>query len=160
VRTFQRRLFRSPGACIGEILFLLSRPGTMRRVMRGGLSPAFRERLMLAVTAVNGCRYCAWFHSRVALRAGVDGAEVAAILAGMTGKAPESEIPALLYAVHWAERDAVPDPDSRDELRAIYGGERAEAIEFALRLIRVGNLLGNSWDYLLHRLSGGKPRRG
>jgi hypothetical protein len=28
--------------------------------------PAFRERLMLAVTVVNGCRYCSYFHARQA----------------------------------------------------------------------------------------------
>lgn len=160
MRVFRRRLYRSPGAFIGEVVFLLRRAGAVRRAMHRGLSPAFRERLMLAVTAVNGCRYCSWFHSRVALRAGMEGDEVRSILDGMTGKAPEDEIPALLYAVHWAERDAVPDLETRGAFLETYGEEKAEAIELALRAIRMGNLLGNSWDYFLHRLSGGTLGKG
>ncbi|MCK4314262.1 MAG: carboxymuconolactone decarboxylase family protein [Anaerolineae bacterium] len=40
----------------------------IRAVMKQNLtSPAFRERLMLAVTAVNGCRYCSHVHAREAL---------------------------------------------------------------------------------------------
>jgi predicted chitinase len=40
-------------------------------------------------------------------------------------------------------------------LAQTYGAERAEAIETVLRMIRMGNLLGNSGDYWLYRLSGG-----
>lgn len=31
----------------------------------------FVERIMMAVTEVNGCRYCSYFHTRVALKAGI-----------------------------------------------------------------------------------------
>ena len=33
------------------------------------VSSMFSERIMMAVTEVNGCRYCSNFHTRVALRA-------------------------------------------------------------------------------------------
>lgn len=61
----------------------------------------------------------------------------------------------LAYAQHWAERDARPDPDAEDRLRAIYGADGTDAIHSVLRMIRIGNLLGNTGDYWLYRLSFG-----
>jgi len=37
-----------------------------------------------------------------------------------------------------------------------YGVEKADAIDLVLRMIRFANLSGNTWDYLLHRLSFGR----
>ena len=42
------------------------------------------------------------------------------------------------------------------DLRQTYGTERADAIHLMLQMIRGGNLMGNSWDYVLHRLSFGR----
>jgi hypothetical protein len=53
------------------------------------------------------------------------------------------EVPALLYAQHWAETDAEPDPQARARLVEVYGSRRARQIETVLRLIRIGNLVGN-----------------
>jgi AhpD family alkylhydroperoxidase len=51
--------------------YLIQRWRLLRGVVRGDLvSPAFRERLMLTVTGVNRCRYCAVYH-RGTLRARV-----------------------------------------------------------------------------------------
>ena len=36
-----------------------------------------------------------------------------------------------------------------------YGEEKAAAIDIVLRMIRVGNLLGNTADYVLYRLTFG-----
>ena len=36
-----------------------------------------------------------------------------------------------------------------------YGVEKFDAIEMILRMIRVGNLSGNLWDYILYRISFG-----
>lgn len=109
---------------------------------------------MLAVTAVNGCRYCAWFHSRVALRTGVDAAEVDLLLGGAVRGGSPDELPALRYAVYWAERDACPEPAVRREFEALYGPARAESVDLALRMIRMGNLLGNTAEIFLRRLYG------
>jgi AhpD family alkylhydroperoxidase len=134
--------------------------------MRGKpLDWAFRERLMLAVTAVNGCRYCSYGHARQALSAGVTPAEIEALAGGQFDGCPAEELPALLYAQHWAEADGHPDPAARARMSAIYGDEQARAIELALRIIRVGNLSGNTLDHVLHRLTlgrigGGERRQG
>ena len=120
------------------------------------MSPAFRERLMLAVTAVDDCRYCSYFHAKQALKSGVTQEEIGQLLSGDVDGCPEEENLAVIYAQHWAESDARPDPEAVRKLQQTYGVEKTEAIHLMLRMIRLGNLLGNSWDYLLYRVSFGK----
>lgn len=123
------------------------------------LAPTFRERLMLVVTAVNACRYCAAFHAHLAVRAGVPPEEARALLAGALpapAAVPKRELPALLYAQGWAERDAAPDPTAERALDVAYGPATADAIRVALRAIRVGNLTGNAVDALFTAASGGR----
>ena len=124
--------------------------------LNGAISPAFRERLMLAVTAVYGCRFCSYFHARQGLKSGIDGEEAAALLAGSLETCSTEEAVALLYAQHWAESNANPDPEAAERLERAYGAETAKAINLVLRMVRVGNLAGNLWDYFLYKLSRGK----
>jgi len=125
--------------------------------MRGeSLDSAFRERLMLTVTAVNGCRYCSYEHARQALVAGVSAGEIEALASGMFDDCPSAEVPALLYAQHWAETDGKPDPEAPKRLLELYGEEASQAIEIALGVIRMGNLGGNTLDHILFRLSFGR----
>lgn len=154
---FGRRIYHSPRQFGEEFWFLIRNRAHIRALMRHNLlSPAFRERLMMAVTAVNGCRYCSYFHAREALLAGISEAEVESLLSGVVGHCPEEEAAAIFYAQHWAESDAHPDPQARRKLAQVYGDDTAAAIELALRMIRMGNLMGNTWDYLLYRVSLGR----
>jgi AhpD family alkylhydroperoxidase len=155
---YHKRTYASFRQFAAEFFSLVRHAGRAFRILHRELTPAFRERLLLAVTSVNECRYCTWFHSRAALRSGVDAAEITALLDGRFGQAPEEERPALRYAIHWAEHDAEPDPQIRGELFQIYGSARSEAIELSLRMIRMGNMMGNTWDALLSRLGNGKRR--
>ncbi len=110
---------------------------------------------MLVVTSVNHCRYCADYHSQVSLNAGLARSEITELLAGTIQDCPAEEIPALLYARHWAENNAQPAEEAIKELTEIYGAAKAELIELALKTIRIGNLSGNTFDYLLCQLSRG-----
>lgn len=111
---------------------------------------------MLVVTAVNRCRYCARFHVQVAAHSGITAAEARALLAGVVDAVPTHEIPALLYAQRWAERQRAPDAAAHAALAARYGPALAQEIERVLSVIWVGNLLGNTFDYLLCRFSRGR----
>jgi AhpD family alkylhydroperoxidase len=98
---FTRRIYRSPARLFGDVRAVFSARGQIRDLMRGQtISAAFRERLMLAVSAVNGCRYCSFVHAQQALKAGLSDPEVRALCAGALGGCPEEELPALLYAQH------------------------------------------------------------
>lgn len=77
--------------------------------MKGAaLDPALRERLILAFTEVIGCRHCRHAHARLAPTAGLCEADVRELAAGSLVGTPPEQVPALLYAQHWAEADAPP----------------------------------------------------
>ena len=129
----------------------------LHEAMRGGLvSPQFRERLMMVVTAVNHCRYCSFYHAKEGLRVGLDPEETRKLLAGDLAVAPTDELPALLFAQHYAETNGRPDPTNQRSLQTTYGKTRAQAIETVLHMIRTGNLLGNSTDWVLYKVSNGR----
>ena len=158
---FKRRIYRRPTQLIADFRAITSRRREIRTLMRREvIDPAFRERLMLVVTQVNGCRYCSYGHARQALAEGISQEEITALGQGMFAGSPSEEVPALLYAQHWAEANGVPDAAVRERLVEQYGEEVAKGIDQALRMIRMGNLLGNTWDYVLYRISFGGIGRG
>jgi AhpD family alkylhydroperoxidase len=156
IKGFRRRTYHNLGQVWADFRFIITRRAQVKHAMRGLLSPAFRERLMLSVTQVNQCRYCRSFHSQEALKAGIDQDELATLLEGqIPADTPQDEIPALVYALHWAENNGRPDPQAVQHLTGIYGAEMSEAIHIVLHMIRMGNLLGNTADYILYRLTHG-----
>jgi AhpD family alkylhydroperoxidase len=157
VKDFKRRTYGSPGEFIADARMIFAGRKDIRTLMRGGIiSPAFRERIMLAVTSVNQCRYCSLAHGREALSRGITPAELDELCRGEFAGSPPEEVPALLYARHWAETNGSPDERVRNQLIPRYGGQAVRLMELAMRMIRSGNLLGNTFDLLLHRLSFGR----
>jgi AhpD family alkylhydroperoxidase len=154
---FKRRFYRSLRKVLTDTRSALSQRDKIRSAMRGeGLDPSFRERLMLVVTGVNGCRYCSYVHAREALVEGISQDEVKALGESMFAGSPPEEVPALLYAQHWAESDGKPDPTVRERIGKQYGSDVLERIEAVLLVIRMGNLMGNTMDYVLYRISFGR----
>ena len=153
-RQFNKRRYRSLGEFWTDLRFLFLGLNKIKSVRI--ISPAFRERLMIAVTGVYGCIYCSWLHTGLALRTGIQREEIARLLSSSVETCPEDEHIALLYAQHWADSDANPQPQSTQRLVEIYGSEKAKAINLLLRMNRIGNLFGNSFDYLLYRISLGR----
>ena len=127
-------------------------PVMMRAQRKDLISKAFNEKIMLAVTQVNGCRYCSWFHTRVALKEGISKTEIHTLLGGEFDGADEGEILALLYAQHYADTGGKPTVESRKKLCETYGRERARAIEASIKAITVGNIYGIAIDGLMRRL--------
>jgi AhpD family alkylhydroperoxidase len=154
---FKKRRYKRLKDIFADLWFPIRNRSRLGEISRKRLvSPAFRERLMLAVTAVNGCRYCSWFHTRQALKSGLTAEEIRGLLAGDVANCPLDEAVAVAYAQHWAESDAHPDPKAVQRLEQAYGHQKTEAIHLTLRMIRMANLLGNSWDYLIYRISFGR----
>jgi AhpD family alkylhydroperoxidase len=157
LKPFNRRTYPSVSAFVADLKAIMARRDQMKPLMRGEvLDAAFRERLMLAVTAVNGCRYCSYAHARQALAEGIDGGEVEALLDGVLENSPIEELPALLYAQHWAETAGKIDPAARRRIVEAYDEGTVDTIELALQTIQMGNLMGNTMDCLLYRLSFGR----
>jgi AhpD family alkylhydroperoxidase len=112
----------------------------VRSAMRSkSISPEFRERLMLAVTEVNQCRYCSYAHTKMALQSGLSPEEIKRILTHDVQNCPEEEIPGILFAQHWAETDGHPDQEVQKRLENHYGSTKSEMIWIILRMTRVAN---------------------
>jgi AhpD family alkylhydroperoxidase len=157
MRVFKRRIYRSLGEVLTDLRAAISQREALRSTMRSdGLDSAFRERLMLVVTGVNGCRYCSYVHAREALAKGISRDEIRSLGKRMFEGSPPEEVPALLYAQHWAETDGQPDPEIRERVGQQYGSDVLERIEAVLQVIRMGNLMGNTMDYVLYRVSSGR----
>jgi len=156
-KSFNRRFYHSLREIIADTKKIFSQKVQIKPLMRGErIADAFRERIMLAVTEVNGCRYCQYAHAKMALEAGLSQREIDDLSTGIFHNCPPEEVPALLYGQHWAEKNGQPDPETRQEVVNIYDETMVEAMELAMRMIRMGNLLGNTWDYVLFRLSFGR----
>ena len=97
---------------------LASSPVLLRALFRPKTSAALREKVMLGVTSVTDCRYCAWGHGHWAMANGVSLEEVNQILGQQTealqASAP-AEAAAILFAQHYAEHLEQFDPASIDE---------------------------------------------
>ena len=158
MRAFRRRTYSGPLDFLRDVRFLMGSRSVVKAAMRSGaISFGFRERLMMVVTEVNGCRYCSWYHSAQSIKAGLSEDELRVLLAGqIPDGAPAEEIPALAYARHWAQTNATPDPEAARSLARTYSDDRAAMINVILRMIRAGNLMGNTLDWFLYRMSFGR----
>ncbi len=158
MKGFQKR-FYTPRTFFRDLADLWAHRAQFRETARGGrVSRAFAEKIMMAVTAVNGCRYCAHFHTGLALREGVPPDEIEKILAAELGDFGEEEAVALAFAQHWAETAGQPDPEAERHFREYYGPQVSADILNWMRMINFGNLSGNTLDAVLWRL-GIRPAR-
>lgn len=123
---------------IGELGRTL--PGLVRSY-RGGVDPRARERVILAVTEVNGCRYCAWIHGAWQEYLG-DRGEI------------EAEDAVLAYARACADAGVPLDPTP---LREYLPDEAVQAMRATVAQIEVSNLVGNTVDGLLARVTRLRP---
>ena len=149
--SFNKRIFTlSTFAASARDLFAhlddLHRTSTQRRISR-----PFAEKIMMAVTQVNGCRYCSYAHTRMALQAGVSEIELHDLLSGELNHLPEHEIIAVLFAQHYAEQADRYNAAAWQRLQDTYGADVAGDILTHIRVITFANLYGNTFDALLER---------
>lgn len=103
---FRRRIYAGPMQLVCDLYCALAklRP-VLSLSLKTGIPADFRERIMMVVSGVNRCRHCAYGHEFLAALAGVSKAEISRLLAQDLSSSPAGEIPALLFAMHWAETD-------------------------------------------------------
>ena len=126
----------------------------------GRVSRQFQERIMLAVTAVNDCRYCEWGHTQMALNEGCNEEEIEQIMVQDFGSCDPEEVVALAYAQHYAETKDNPTDEYWGKMVEFYGEEKAEDIQLVIETITMGNLLGNTLDAFESRIKGIPPEKG
>lgn len=151
---FTKRIYNVP-LFLTHMREIMNHTEDIRDASRAGrVSKPFREKIMLAVTHVNGCRWCNYGHTRAALREGVSEDELHHLLEGEFAMLPEGEVVALVFAQHYAETEGRPDPNAVQRLEETYGQETARDILAYIRMITLGNLLGNTFDAFLSRFQG------
>lgn len=145
---------------MADLYWLLSHIKQFKQARKAQrVSNAFRGKIMLVTTAVNGCVYCAWYHAKLTVRSGVARDEVKNLLKlQFDTDATGFETMGLLYAQHYAETSRKPDKEMTKKLFAFYGKETAEDIILYIRAIYFGNLSGNTYDAFLSRLKGAKAK--
>ncbi len=152
---FKKRIFTPKTFTLSLIGLVAGLPGSIASRLRKGISHAFAEMLRLATTSVNGCRYCSYVHSKIAMRAGITREEIDLLLKGeIGGEIDSKEAPGLLFAQHYAEYGGKPDKAMISRLIEIYGDKLAKDIITFVREIQFANLSGNTFDAFLSRLKG------
>jgi len=79
-QTFHKRAYRVNQFLLDITFFAYRLPWIIGAYRSKWVSWSMAEKIMLAVTAVNGCRHCARFHGALAQISGVEAEEVAQIL--------------------------------------------------------------------------------
>ena len=123
------------------------------------LSSEFSERIMLAVTEVNGCVACSYAHTKMALEAGMSNEEIQKLLEGVFDNVPEDEVAAVLFAQHYADTRGNPSKEAWERIVKIYGLRKAEGILGAIRMIMIGNAYGIAWSSFTGRFKGKPDKR-
>lgn len=154
---YDKKIF-TPSILFGDLGFLISRAPAMVRAMKNPeVGRDFIGKIMMVVTAINGCTYCTWFHAKQAVEGGMSDEEIRSMFdLQFEASASEHELPGLLFAQHYAETNRQPDPEMTARLNAFYGETTARDIMLMIRAIFFGNLLGNTFDAFPARLKGQK----
>lgn len=118
------------------------------------LENEFIERIMLAVTEVNGCEVCSYAHTRMALEQGFSQEDIQQLLSGDTSKVPAVEGSAIMFAQHYADSRGRPSFESWQRLIEVYGDLKSEGILGAIRIITMGNAFGIPYSALRSRFKG------
>lgn len=152
---FHKRVYRA-GQFFGDIFFLsIHLPSIIKAYTSKRIPWPMAEKIMLAVTAVNGCSHCARFHGALARISGVEAEEVQKLLQMEIGKnVSDYERPALQFAQEYAQTERNPSAENLLELKRFYGDAIVEDIFLYLRMIMLGNLSGNTLDAFWARLTG------
>lgn len=144
---------------VGEFYSILKDAFSTMKHMREAkklnlLDDKFEHRIMLAVTEVNGCRVCSYFHTEQALKDGIPDEDITDILNGSLDSAPPGQGTGLFFAQHYADKRGEYDKAAYDRLVEEYGSKKANGVLAATRMIMMGNAYGIAFGCLRNRLKG------
>lgn len=122
-------------------------------------SKQLKERIMLAVTNVNGCALCSFVHTKIALKSGLSASEIKSLLGGEKDQVSDEDLIAILFAEHFAYSKENPDRDIIEKLVDTYGELRANLILASAVMISLTNAIGITMDLLKKRLTFKRDKR-
>lgn len=133
---------------LGSKGFVLLRTSRKYRIF----NKKIKERIMLAITEVNGCSMCSYVHTKVALESGMDADCIQGILGGDTSMIPVEDAVAVMFAQDYAASKDRPSKESLNRIVEEYGKDKADLIVAACRMITMTNGMGTSMEYLWDRI--------
>lgn len=156
-KTFAKRTFTLPLLLRSFGSFVLYTPFRLIALVKPATSRSLREKVIIAVTSVNDCRWCSWLHTGIALKHGVNLDELKSLLgSGTFGTDAEREATAILFAQHFADTCRHPTPAGRLALAKQFTRYQRLEIMAWIHFIYFTNLSGNSADAWLARFRGWK----
>ncbi len=108
------------------------------------ISPAFSEKISLAVSGVTKCAYCTWLHTKTSLEKGMSEKEIKGLLDGDIKNVAEDEAAALFYAQHRADFNGGFSPQARQRIVDYYGEQKTQYIDHMFNAVYFGNLCSNT----------------
>ena len=121
------------------------------------IEAGFREELMLAVSRLNDCKYCAWGHHEWAHAVGISEDELDHIEHGDPEGIERAKWVAISYVVALVSSDFTDVPSElKQEMQASYSDHEIKEIELVARIMDIANRGANTFDAMLSRLHG-KP---
>lgn len=157
--TVGKKLFSIKEAYIIAYSAFCSMPEFRHAKINKLLNQQFIERIMLAVTEVNGCAVCSYAHTKMALEAGMSNEEIQKMLAGINDDVHTEEMPAIMFAQHYADYRGHPSENSWERVVDEYGLQKAKGILGAIRIIMMGNAYGIPWSSFFYRFKGKPDKR-
>ncbi len=129
---------------------------TMDRVWRRQeIDPGFREELMLAVSRLNGCRYCSWGHHEWAQISGVSNEELAQLEQLDPAGFDRRKWLAISYVRALVKEDfARVEPELRRAMQHKFTPDEIRKVEVIAKVMDIGNRGSNTFDAMLSRLRG------
>ncbi len=103
---------------------------------------AFVERIMLAVTEVNGCVICSYAHTKMALESGFSIEEVESFFNGSDTYIQPEESLGILFAQNYADNQGNYSEEGYQSLVDYYGEDKSRVILAAARGMMAGNVIG------------------
>jgi len=122
------------------------------------VSPQLSERIMLTVCGVNQCAHCSYLHARTALEKGVPEGEIRELLAGQVSGSAADDLPALLFAQHYADTAGSVSVEAKARVIDRYGEAMVQSMEAYLLSVYFGNLCCNTVQYFEHGGLDGRER--
>lgn len=120
---------------------------------KNGMNFKFKERIMLAVTEVNGCQMCSYVHTKLALSAGLSMDDIQELLSGELVGVPKEESLGVLFAKDYAFNKEKVDADFYQKLVDTYDVRKARAILGVVEMITMTNAMGLGLGYLKRTLT-------
>jgi len=142
----------------GQMLSFVGQLPTIYKIwQKHEIEAGFREELMLAVSTLNDCKYCAWGHHEWAHAAGISDDELDHIEHGDPEGINKAKWAAIAYVVAFVSSDYKGVSDELvQEMQANYTEHEIREIELVAKIMDIANRGANTWDAMLSRLHG-KP---